>query len=340
MVAIDKLDPARLSGVQKAAVFLLTVGGEYSNSFFKDLDKESMKKLGKSMSGISYISQDVMNSVIEEFLLKNESDNNMVISGKDFVFQVVNETLDKEAAKEVIKLIGYETQTSHFSDLAFLSADNLNNIIKGEHPQTIALILSYLPEEKVAEILKILPKEIKQDVAFRMADVGDVPEELIKELDQTIKKNISAIGSKKRDFDGIETLANILNNVDGKTEETILSHIEKQDSVLSEKIRKKMFVFEDLLEIEDKDFRAILRNVDNQILIKALKASSEDMKAKVFSNLSERASEMLQEDMEVVGPVKLSEVEESQQAILKVAKMLEKEGKLVIAGKGADDVFV
>ena len=340
MVAKNKLDPERLSGVQKAAVFLLSVGEEYSNSFFKELDTESMKKLGQSMSGISYIPQGVMSSVMDEFLSKNESEENIVVSGKDFVFQVVNETLDKETAKEVINLIGYETEASPFSDLAFLSADNLNNIIKGEHPQTIALILSYLPEEKAAQILNMLPEDIKQDVALRMADVGDVPEELIKELDQTINKNISTTGSKKRDFDGIETLANILNNVDGKTEESIMSHIEEQDLVLSEKIRQKMFVFEDLLGIEDKNFRTILQNVENQILIKALKASSEEMKTKVFHNLSERAAEMLKEDMEVLGPVKLSEVEENQQTILKAAKDLEKEGKIVIAGKGADDVFV
>jgi len=336
-----QLNSEKLSGVQKAAIFLLTAGEKYSNSFFKDLDQKNVEKLGKAMSEISYIPKDILNSVTEEFSGKYESDDDIMVSGKDFVAQIVNDTLDKKTAKEVIKLIGYESEASPFSDLAFLSTDKLNNIVKGEHPQTIALILSYLPEEKAAEILNILPKDIKHDVAFRMTDVGDVSEELIRELDQTINKNISTTKSQTRHFDGVEVLANILNNVDGKTEESILSHIEKQDSNLSEKIRQKMFVFEDLLEIEDKSFRQILQNVDNQLLIKALKAASEEMQAKVFSNLSERASEMLKEDMEVMGPVKLSEVEETQQTILKVAKKLEEEGKIVIAGKGDDDdVFV
>lgn len=334
------LDPERLKGVQKAAIFLLTAGEEYTNSFFKELDQESIKKLGQAMAEISYIPHGIMNSVMEEYLSKHGSDDNVVVSGRDFVSQVVMNSLDPKTAREVIKLIGAEPGVSPFSKLADLPAEKLNNILKGEHPQTIALILSYLPEEKAAEILSLLSESIKQDVALRMADVGEVSEELISELDEAINKNISTTTSKTRNFDGIETLANILNTVDRKSEETILSHIESQDSALSEKIRQKMFVFEDLLEIEDKSFRLILQKVDNQLLMTALKAASEDLKEKVFNNLSERASQMLKEDMEVMGPVKLSDVEANQQTILKTVKTLEEEGKIVIAGKGSEDVYV
>jgi flagellar motor switch protein FliG len=154
-----------------------------------------------------------------------------------------------------------------------------------------------------------------------------------------MKKEISKMGGSTKKFDGIEILANILNAVDGNTEESVLSHIEEEDDSLAEMVRQKMFVFEDLLQIEDRNFRDILQNVDNQMLIKALKTSSEEMKNKIFSNLSERASEMLKEDMEVMGPIKLREVEDAQQEIIKTAKRLESEGKIVLA-KGGDDVFV
>jgi len=339
-MADNKLNPDSLKGPEKAAIFLLAIGEKFTNSFFEGLDEKSITKIGKYMSEISYIPSETLNAVMNDFLASFKNDNNLVVSGKNFLERVVSETLDEEAARDVFKVIGNETGNAPFSDLAYMPADSLSNIIKGEHPQTIALILSYLPEGKAAEILSILPGDIKPDVAFRVTDVGQVQDEFVKELDQAIKSNLSTTGITKRKFDGVEALANMLNVVDNKTEESILAHIEQQDSDLADKIRQKMFVFEDLLEIEDKNFRAILQNVDNQLLSKALKTASEEMKEKIFRNLSERASEMLKEDMEVMGPVRLSEVEETQQGIVKIAKKLEAEGKIVFAGKGKEDVFV
>lgn len=340
-MADNKLNPDSLKGPEKAAIFLLAIGEKFTNSFFEGLDEKSITKIGKYMSEISYIPSETLNAVMNNFLASFENDNNLVVSGKNFLERVVSETLDEEAARDVFKIIGNETGNAPFSDLAYMPADSLSNIIKGEHPQTIALILSYLPEGKAAEVLSILPDDIKPDVAFRVTDVGQVQDEFVKELDQTIKSNLSTTaGITKRKFDGVQALANMLNVVDNKTEEAILSHVEQQDGDLADKIRQKMFIFEDLLEIEDKNFREILQNVDNQLLSRALKTASEEMKEKIFRNLSERASEMLKEDMEVMGPVRLSEVEDAQQGIVKIAKKLEAEGKIVFAGKGKEDVFV
>jgi flagellar motor switch protein FliG len=334
-----KLRADKLSGPQKAAILFLTMGEEYSTALFKELDEASIKKIGKYMSEITYIPSDVLNSVMDEFLINFKSDSNMVVSGEDFLKQVVNKSMDKESAREVFKVIGEKGTSVPFSDLAYIPVENLINIIQGEHPQTIALILSYLPYEKAAEVLKTLPEELKIDVALRIVQIGQVDVEIVKELDKVIKNELSKIGGATRKCDGIETLANILNQVDGITEEAVLSHIENEDGDLADMVRQKMFVFEDLLQIENRHFRDILQNVDNQLLIKALKTTSDEMKNKVFSNLSERASEMLKEDMEVMGPVKLSEVEEAQQEIIKVAKRLESEGRIVLT-KGGDDVFV
>ena len=334
-----KLSADKLSGPQKAAILFLTMGEEYSTALFKELDEASIKKIGKYMSEITYIPSDVLSTVMDEFLINFKSDSDVVISGEDFLKQVVNKSLDKEKAREVFKVIGEKGSSVPFSDLAYIPVENLINIIQGEHPQTIALILSYLPYEKAAEVLKSLPEELKIDIALRIVQIGQVDVEIVNELDKVIKNELSKIGGATRKCDGIETLANILNQVDGVTEEAVLSHIENEDGDLADLVRQKMFVFEDLLQIENRHFRDILQNVDNQLLIKALKTTSDEMKNKVFTNLSERASEMLKEDMEVMGPVKLSEVEEAQQEIIRIAKRLESEGRIVLA-KGGDDVFV
>jgi len=334
-----KLNADKLSGPQKAAILFLTMGEEYSTALFKQLDEASIKKIGKYMSEITHIPSDVLSSVMDEFLINFKSDSDVVISGEDFLKQIVNKSLDKESAREVFKVIGEKGTSVPFSDLAYIPVENLINIIQGEHPQTVALILSYLPYEKAAEVLKSFPEELKIDVALRIVQIGQVDVEIVNELDKVIKNELSKIGGATRKCDGIETLANILNQVDGITEESVLSHIENEDGDLADMVRQKMFVFEDLLQIENRHFRDILQNVDNQLLIKALKTTSDEMKDKVFSNLSERASEMLREDMEVMGPVKLSEVEEAQQEIIKVAKRLESEGRIVLS-KGGDDVFV
>ncbi len=334
-----KLRVDKLSGPQKAAILFLTMGEEYSTTLFKALDETSIKKIGKYMSEITYIPSDVLGAVMDEFLINFRNDSDVVISGEDFLKQVVNKSLDKERAREVFKVIGEKGSSVPFSDLAYIPVENLINIIQGEHPQTIALILSYLPYEKAAEVLKSFPEELKIDVALRIVQIGQVDVEIVKELDKVMKNELSKIGGATRKCDGIETLANILNQVDGITEESVLSHIENEDGDLADMVRQKMFIFEDLLQIENRHFRDILQNVDNQLLIKALKTTSDEMKNKVFSNLSERASEMLKEDMEVMGPVKLSEVEEAQQEIIKIAKRLETEGRIILT-KGGDDVFV
>ena len=334
-----KLSVDKLSGPQKAAILFLAMGEDFSASFFKELDEASIKKIGKYMSEISYIPSEVLSTVMDEFLVNFRSESDVVVSGENFLKQVVNKSLDKESAQEVFKVIGEKGNKAPFSDLSYIPVEKLINIIQGEHPQTIALILSYLSYEKAAEVLKTFPEDLKTDVALRLVQIGQVDVEIVNELDKVIKSELSKIGGATRKCDGIETLANILNQVDGVTEESVLSHIENEDSELADLVRQKMFVFEDLLQLENRHFRDILQNVDNQLLIKALKTTSDEMKDKVFGNLSERASEMLKEDMEVMGPVKLSEVEDAQQEIIKIAKRLESEGRIVLA-KGGEDVFV
>ena len=334
-----KLNPEKLTGRQKAAILFLTMGEEFTTPYFKELDEKSIKKIGKYMSEITYIPSDVLNVVVKEFITNYENDVNLVVSGEEFLKEVVEKTLDKDSAREVFKVIGGKGTSDPFSDLAYIPEEDLVNMIQGEHPQTIALILSYLSPEKAAKTLRLLSPELKADIALRIVKIGQIDREIVNELDAIITKNISKKGVSAKKLDGVKTLANILNEVDGSTEESVLEHIESEDEELAGKIRQKMFIFEDLLQIDDRNFRSILQNIDNQILSKALRTATDEMKQKIFGNLSERASEMLKEDMEVMGAVKLSEVEEAQQEIIKTAKRLESEGKLVIA-KGKEDEFV
>ncbi len=336
---IVEINPSKLTGPQKAAIFLLSMGEEFTTSLFKTLDEESIKKVGRHMSEISYIPNEALNVVLSEFLKNFKGDANLAISGRDFLKDVVSRTLDEKTAREVLRAIGSEGGSTPFSNLAYIPSDNLVRIIKAEHPQTVALILSYLPQGKAAEILNLLPEGTKADIALRVVKIGQVQDDIISDLDEAIKNDLSRVGVATRRFDGIDTLVNILNEVDGKTEESVLSHIEKEDNDLADKIRQKMFIFEDLLQVDDRSFREILQNIDNQSLVKALKTASEDLRQKIFSNLSERAADMLKEDMDVIGPVRLKEVEESQQNIIRIAKRLEADGKIVLVGKG-EEIFI
>lgn len=336
---MEKLELKKLTGPQKAAILFLTLGEEFTTSFFKKMDERSIKMIGKQMSEITYIPSDISGNVVNEFIANWKGDSNIMISGKDFLKDVVTRSLDKDTAREVFKVIGAKSTSVPFSDLAYIPSENLYNLIHGEYPQTIAIIISYLPQEKAAEVLGFFPEEVKQDIALRIVQIGQVDEEIVRELDEVITRDLSNVRVTTRKFDGIETLANILNEVDGSTEESVLSFIENEDSELAGMIRQKMFLFEDLMQIDDRDFRQILQNVNNEVLTKALRTATEEVKEKIFNNLSQRAAEMLKEDIEVMGPIKLSEVEEAQQEMIKTAKKLEVEGKIVLA-KGKEDVFV
>jgi flagellar motor switch protein FliG len=332
-MASKQLQAGELNGYQKAAIFLMSAGEEFTTYFMKTLDKQTIRKIGQCMPEISNISAEVVNGVMDDFLKTYNQTDTLMISGKEFFASAVRETLGEDDAD-------LDLENEPFDNLVHLSPEQLTTAIRGEHPQTIALILSYVSDRKAAEVLHLLPEDIRTEVAYRLTDLGDVPMEFVRELDQTIQKNLIATGTSSREFDGIEALASILNQVDGATEENIMAYLEKQDADLAQSVRQKMFVFEDLIEFDNKNFREILQNVDSQLLIKALKTASEELKEKVFQNLSQRAAEMLREDMEVMGPVRLRDVEQAQLEILSAAKRLEAEGRVIFPGKGKEDVLV
>jgi len=245
-----------------------------------------------------------------------------------------------EQAQEVISKIDEEKHRIPFKHLRDIDPKLLAGFIKGEHPQTIAIIVSHLMHEKASQVLAYLPEQLQFEVVGRIASLETVPPDLIQEVDEVLEKELTSMGTRGEQIGGISVVAEILNHCDRRTGDSILQFLEETDSDLAERVRKLMFVFEDLLHVNDAGIRELLKEIRNEELTMALKTASEDLKAKLFKNLSQRAAQMLQEDISMMGPARLSEVESAQQAILTVARKLEKDGKLLLAGKDGGESFV
>ncbi len=333
-------DANKLTGPEKAAIFLLIMGENFSSKIFKKLDEEEVGKLASTMSAIQHVSPDVMSKVMTEFSEGVEKDQ-LLLKGDTFLKTLTDLGLDKEKADAIFKEIEKGKGNVPFNYFETMDTKDLISLIEGEHPQTIALILAHLRPEKAAEILNELPKESQAGLAMRIAQMNRVPQDVVNEVDDALRKQVGGRGDagRRKEIGGIRALADILNEVDRETEESVLGSIEEEAAEMAEEIRQLMFVFEDLLKVDDRGMREILKQVETSQLGLALKTASEEMREKIFSNLSSRAGDMLKEDMEVMGPVKLSEVEAAQQNLIRVARELEAEGKIVLA-KGGEDVLV
>ncbi|MBW1739596.1 MAG: flagellar motor switch protein FliG [Deltaproteobacteria bacterium] len=339
-MAEGNLKRGKLTGPQKAAIFLLMMGEEYTAQVFQKLGPEEISKLVTHMSEIQYVPPYTLTQIMEEFVENIEGDGRLLVEGASFLKNVVEGALGKEQAKAIHRQLEKSGKDVPFGYFENMDKGMAVNIIKGEHPQTIALILAHLKPSIAAEILAGLPEQIQASVAMRIGQIEQVPREVVHEVDQALHKEVMGLGdSGGKEVEGVSALADILNEIERGTEEQILSWIEEQNADMAEQIRQLMFIFEDLTKVDDRGMREILKHVDRQQLAVALRTASEELKEKIFANLSERAGEMLREDMEVLGPLRISEVEEAQQKIIRIARQLEGEGKIIL-GKGKEDIFV
>lgn len=336
----SKLDPQNLTGPQKAAVFLLTMGEQFASAVFKKMTENEIKKVAGVMAEIEHIPSEVSAAVSEAFIEGYRQEDQVVVQGESFIQEAIQQALDPKTAESIVNHIREKKQEVPFKWSREVDLDALAERIKNEHPQTIAMILSYLPPEISSEILMTVPEEQKGDIAMRIANLGQVPSEVIKAVDQTLESDLSNMDNTAAAAGGLEKLVQILGGVDRATEDAILESIEDEQNDLANEIREMMFVFEDLVKVDDRGIREILKKVESQQLVLAMKTASEEMKSKILNNLSSRAAEMLKEDLEVMGPVRLAEVEQAQQEIVRAAKELEAEGAIVLGGKGKEDVLV
>lgn len=332
-----KLD---ISGRQKAAILLIFLGPEIASEILKELSDEEMEMLTLEIARLQKVEPDLREAVLEEFNELLIAQEYLSMGGIDMAKKILEKAMGSEKASEIISKLTASFQVRPFEIVRATDPTQLINFIQGEHPQAIALILAYLQPEKAAIVISSLSEEVQADVAKRLAIMDRTSPETIREVERLLEKKLSSILSE--DFTsvgGIDATVEVLNKVDRGTEKTIIETLEVQDPELAEEIKKRMFVFEDVISIDDRGIQRILREVDMKELAVALKGSGEDVLDKFSRNMSKRAGSMLQEDMEFMGPVRVKDVEESQQKIVNVIRSLEEAGEIIISRGGEEELI-
>lgn len=330
-----------LSGREKAAILLIALGPEKSARIFKHLREEEIEQLTLEIANIRTVSPQMKEKVLDEFYQVCLAQQYIAEGGIAYAKQVLEKALGSEKAIEVINKLTVSLQVRPFEFVRKTDASQLLNFIQNEHPQAIALILSYLKPTQAAAVLASLPQEKQPDVARRIALMDRTSPDIIKEVERVLEKKLSALATE--DFTavgGVDAIVDIINCVDRGTEKYIMETLEVEDTELAEEIKKKMFVFEDIITLDSRSIQRILREVDNNDLAIALKGATDEVKNVIFANLSKRLSAMIQEDMEYMGPVRLRDVEDAQQKIVNVIRKLEEVGEIIISRGGGDEIIV
>ncbi|MDR0466680.1 MAG: flagellar motor switch protein FliG [Deltaproteobacteria bacterium] len=329
-----------LTGVQKIAVLLLAMGDKFTADVFKRLDKQEISLISRAIVDLNPVSKDVVETVLQEFHETLVEGVDMVSGGAEIVKRLLTKNLDPETAKYVIDSLNLDSGPVPFQELESVSPRLLSQMLRNEHPQTLALVLGHMQSEQAAGLLCTLPAGVRAEVLMRLARLESVPEEMVLEVDKVLQSQLIAMGGKEgKKVGGVQSVAEILNSVDRATEEEVLSEIEESSAQMAEDIRNLMFVFEDCKAMDDRSIREMLKEISNEDLMMAVRGATDDLKEKFFKNMSERAANMIREELEFMGPTKLSDIEGAQQSIVRVVRRLEAEGKVTVS-RGAGDVFV
>jgi flagellar motor switch protein FliG len=328
----------KYSGAQKAAILLLSFGEEISAEIFKNMTEFEIKRIGGAMSRLGRLEQDIIDEVILEFYNLLQKNTKFFYGGNEFTKSVIGAAFKGGDADELIDSLALGS-SANLDALELIDAKTLSNFVRNEHPQTIALILAHLDPKKMGEVLKQIPEALHTEVLLRIANLEAVAPEIIDEIDDVLRNEIQALGSvSSAKLGGVEPIAEMLNLIDKATEEQILDNLEERDPDLAEEIRQLMFVFDDLIKIDDRGIQELIKSISNDKWKIALKTASQSVVDLVFRNMSERAAQMLKEDMEAMSAVKLTDVEEGQFEIVQIARKLEEEGKIII--QTGDSQFV
>ncbi|MCR5799416.1 MAG: flagellar motor switch protein FliG [Lachnospiraceae bacterium] len=330
-----------LSGLQKAAVLLITLGPEKSATIFKHLKEEEIEELTLEIANTRSITPSVKDEVVDEFYRVCLAQQYIAEGGIGYAKELLEKALGSEQAVEVISKLTASLQVKPFEFVRKTEPSQLLNFIQDEHPQTIALILSYLAPSQAAAIISALPPERQPDVAKRVAMMDRTSPEIIKEVEKMLESKLASLVNQDYTIiGGVDQVVEILNAVDRGTEKHIMEIMEIEEPELADDIRKKMFVFEDILLLDDRAIQRVLRDVDNNDLALALKGTNEEVQNAIFNNLSKRLATMIKEDMEFMGPVRMKDVEEAQQKIVNIIRKLEDSAEIVISRGGGDEIIV
>ena len=334
-------DFKNLNGRQKAAIFLVSLGSELSAEIFKHLREDEIETLTFEIARLDTVDSDFKDAILEEFQEMMTAQNFITSGGIDYARELLEKSLGSQKAIDIINRLTSSLQVRPFDFIRRTDPGHLLNFIQQEHPQTIALILAYLEPVKASVILQSLPVEIQSDVARRIATMDRTSPDVLREVERVLEKKLSTLSSE--DYTaagGVESIVEILNLVDRSSEKSIIESLEEDDAELAEEIKKRMFVFEDIVLLDDRAIQRVLREVDTQELSKALKQVDVEVQDKVFKNMSKRAAAMLKEDMEFMGPIRVKDVEDAQQKIVASIRRLEDSGEIVIARSGEDELVV
>ncbi|AHC14579.1 flagellar motor switch protein FliG [Salinispira pacifica] len=330
-----------MNGRQKAAIFLVTLGSEISSEIFKHLREDEIETLTFEIARLESIEAEERDMVLTEFQELMMAQDFITTGGIDYARELLEKSLGSQKAVDIINRLTSSLQVRPFDFIRRTDPTHLLNFIQQEHPQTIALILAYLEPNKASVILGSLPHDIQSDVAKRIATMDRTLPEVLREVERVLEKKLSTLSSEDyTSAGGVESIVEILNLVDRSTEKIIIESLEEEDPELAEEIKKRMFVFEDIVMLDDRAIQKVMREVDTAELAKALKSVDTEVQDKIFRNMSKRASQLLKEDMEYMGPIRMKDVEEAQQKIVSIIRKLEEQGEIVVARAGEDELVV
>lgn len=341
-MAMAMKSESKLSGVQKAAILFITLGPDASSGILKKLPEADIQKITYEIANITSVTPEQREEILNEFLQINKARDYIIEGGMDYAKQLLSKALGSQRASEILDKVSEATaQYRPFSIARKADAHQLFNVIVSEQPQTIALILCYLQPDKAAQVMAELPEEAQSEVAYRIATMNNTSPMVIKEIESVLEGKLSSVvRTEMTTIGGVETLVGILNQVDRTTEKNITEGLEREDAELADKVKSSMFVFEDIISLDDVSIQRILREVEASDLALALKGCSEEVAMCVYRNQSKRAAASLKEDMEFLGPVRLMDVEKSQQKIVSVIRRLDDAGEIIISRGGEDAIIV
>ncbi len=329
------------SGREKAAMLLISLGPERSSEIFKHLRDDEIEQLTLEIANIRFVTPEDKEMILEEFYQICLAQEYITEGGIGYAKEILEKAMGDQKALEIISRLTASLQVRPFDFVRKADPSQLLNFLQKEHPQIIALVLAYLKPQQAAAVLSDLPQEKQADVARRIATMDRTSPEVLKEVERILEKNLSSLVIEDYTVSGgIESIVDILNSVDRGTEKYIMETLEIEDLDLVEEIKKRMFVFEDILTLDNRSIQRFLREIDNNQLAIALKGAGEDVQKIIFANMSKRMGEMIREDMEYMGPVRLRDVEEAQQDIVNIIRKLEEAGEIVIARGGEDEIIV
>jgi flagellar motor switch protein FliG len=335
----DRRRESARSGTERAAILLLTLGESEAAQVLKHMGAKEVQRIGNAMAQLANVSREEVHGVISEFAQSVETQTSVGVGADEFLRKVLIEALGQDKAASIIDRINIGRSTKGLDALKWMDAREVSELIRLEHPQIIAIVLAYLDADQAADVLSMLPANVRADVVARIATLDGVQASALTELDDIIEKQFAGkAGGKSSVLGGAKAAAEIINCLEPSQESALMEQIEKSDEALAARILDLVFVFDNLVDLDDRGMQELLRQVPAEKLLLAMKGAEDTLKEKIFKNMSQRAAEMLRDDLEAKGPVRLSEVEAAQKEILQIARKLAEAGTIALAGKGEEYV--